>query len=374
MINTVLFDIDGVLLSEERCFDASALAVWELIHSPSYLGVISDSFTTDLDEPAIRRIREHIFDDDRILKFMKDRGLNSNWDMVFLAFSYQLIQLMAQAQSNKRAETAKLISGDIDHHTLDKIGDALPTHVKPSFATFIKDFETCPVGEDRLFQHLNELAYQKLGVSASFSRDNALWEIGRGAYQEWYVGDQYVEKAMGKKAFQPGKKGFLHDERALAPKEEIAQLFHSLKQKGLTLGIGTGRPDIETYEPLNTLGVTPFVDQQRIVTSDDALRAEVSTLTVESLGKPHPYTYLQGYFGKRVDASTVLNTPLPLPNAKDILIVGDSVADALAAQKIGARFAAVLTGLTGKEARRTFEQLNADDILDNVCEMPTILV
>lgn len=31
MIKTILFDVDGVMLSEERYFDASALTVWEFL-------------------------------------------------------------------------------------------------------------------------------------------------------------------------------------------------------------------------------------------------------------------------------------------------------------------------------------------------------
>lgn len=35
----VIFDIDGVLLSEERYFDVSALTVWEILYSPAYMGL-----------------------------------------------------------------------------------------------------------------------------------------------------------------------------------------------------------------------------------------------------------------------------------------------------------------------------------------------
>ena len=38
----VIFDIDGVLLSEERYFDVSALTVWEILYSPAYMGLPSE--------------------------------------------------------------------------------------------------------------------------------------------------------------------------------------------------------------------------------------------------------------------------------------------------------------------------------------------
>ena len=33
----VIFDVDGVLLSEERYFDIAALTVWEILYSPKYM-------------------------------------------------------------------------------------------------------------------------------------------------------------------------------------------------------------------------------------------------------------------------------------------------------------------------------------------------
>ena len=39
----VIFDVDGVLLSEERYFDVSALTVWEWLYSPYYMGLANDS-------------------------------------------------------------------------------------------------------------------------------------------------------------------------------------------------------------------------------------------------------------------------------------------------------------------------------------------
>ncbi|PTJ68569.1 HAD family hydrolase, partial [Mammaliicoccus sciuri] len=35
----VLFDVDGVFLSEERCFDVSALTVYEILYSEAFLNL-----------------------------------------------------------------------------------------------------------------------------------------------------------------------------------------------------------------------------------------------------------------------------------------------------------------------------------------------
>ena len=36
MYKMILFDVDGVFLSEERCFDTTALTVWELLDAPAF--------------------------------------------------------------------------------------------------------------------------------------------------------------------------------------------------------------------------------------------------------------------------------------------------------------------------------------------------
>lgn len=41
-MKSVLFDVDGVFLSEERCFDVSALTVYELLMDQMYLGLKPD--------------------------------------------------------------------------------------------------------------------------------------------------------------------------------------------------------------------------------------------------------------------------------------------------------------------------------------------
>ncbi len=56
-------------------------------------------------------------------------------------------------------------------------------------------------------------------------------------------------------------------------------------------------------------------------------------------------------------------------NCIDTLIVGDSLADLLCARQIGCKFAAVLTGLSGKKARAELEARGADFVLDAVAEI-----
>ncbi|MED3564477.1 HAD family hydrolase, partial [Bacillus xiapuensis] len=188
-----------------------------------------------------------------------------------------------------------------------------------------------------------------------------------------YVGDENVLESTGRPSVQLGKEGFLANETTLAPKEEIAELFHFLKNSGYKIGIGTGRPALETLLPFKHLNWLQVFNQKHIVTADEVLVAEREFPQEGSLSKPHPYTYILAEQGKGASLADYLNTPLPLENGEEILVVGDSLADLLAARTLGCKFAAVLTGLSGKDARSEFEKHEADYILDSVLDVKNIL-
>ena len=374
MYRTILFDVDGVLLSEERYFDASALCVWELLGSPQYLG-LDLGFTPAPDEPTIRRVRRAVFADDRVLSFIKSRGLNSNWDMVFLTFSFQLLLLLEQLAREDRAFVRDVLSGPIDRDVLQEIGArARGLGFTPQYAAFVDAFAPSPAVKAELLLYLNAIAAQRTGVeTAIFSRNSALWELCREAFQEWYLGDRLYEETTGRPPSQAGKRGFLEDEIPLAPPEALRALLRSLRERGIRLGVGTGRPTTETVVPLSALGLLEFFDPNAVVTASDVLAAERAHPDAAPLAKPHPYTYLKALFGKTTPDDAVLRAALPVDGADSVLIVGDSLADLLAARRIGCRFAATLTGLEGAKARETFAEHRADHILNDVTQLVTVL-
>ena len=71
MVKTVLFDVDGVLLSEERYFDASSLTVWEVFHSNHYLGLGPEKYKTEFSDEEIATIRATVFENDLVLNYFK---------------------------------------------------------------------------------------------------------------------------------------------------------------------------------------------------------------------------------------------------------------------------------------------------------------
>jgi phosphoglycolate phosphatase-like HAD superfamily hydrolase len=371
---TVLFDVDGVFLSEERCFDASALSVWELLHAPHFLALPQAEHDVQPEESAIRLIRDRVFDRNRVLDWMKTRGLNSNWDMVYLAFAGQLLLLLKHLYPTHPTEVKKFVSQPITEEALAGIqqwAGKEKNGIAPEFARFPELF----AGQEQLdkmalLTYFNTLASDWFGVEVKqFSRNSALWECCYSVYQEWYLGDELYRKSEGVDVRMPGKVGFLQQEIPIVAPERMGEMLKLLKEKGITVGIGTGRTFEETAVPLKQLGLFGLFDKSHIATASDVIAAEEAYPEKAPLGKPEPYTYIKALLGASSSIEACLDCALPLAEGAEILIVGDSVADFLAARKMGCAFAATLTGLTGKAARAKFEQLRADYILDDVTEL-----
>ncbi|MFD2371813.1 HAD family hydrolase [Brevibacillus sp. GCM10020057] len=377
MIKTILFDVDGVMLSEERYFDASALTVWELLYSPQYLGLKGDSFTPAPAESDIRRVREQVFAKDEVLHFIKARGINSNWDMVFLTFSYQLIRLVEALQDKLGEKVTGLLKGQVDREQLVRLrewGASFAPDFAVDYAAFTADFAKGSAQKAEMLLYLNQIARERCGVETDmFSRNSDLWQLCQQTFQEWYLGDERVAASIGRETMQPGKKGFLTDEIPIVPPAEMIELFRTLKEKGYMLGIGTGRPTIETHVPLSEIKVLEWFDPDRVVTASHVLEAEEEYPELAPMSKPHPFSYVKGLLGLSTPNSDVVNFSLPIANGEEVLIVGDSPADFLAARSIGCKFAATLTGLSGQEARAKFEEVKADYILNDVREILSIL-
>jgi phosphoglycolate phosphatase-like HAD superfamily hydrolase len=376
MIKTILFDVDGVMLSEERYFDASALTVWEFLYSPQYVGLAGEKFTPAPEEAQIRRVREQVFAHDEVLNFIKSRGINSNWDMVFLAFSYQLIRLI-EAVKTQVPEATSLLVEQIDRPQLAKVKEWAATYApdfQVDYAAFTADFAKGSAQKAEMLLYLNQIAKERCDISTEmFSRNSDLWQLIQKTFQEWYLGDERVAASIGRETMQPGKKGFLSDEIPIVPPQEMVELFRTLKEKGYTLGIGTGRPTIETHVPLSEMNILEWFDPNRVVTASHVLDAEEAFPSFAPMSKPHPYSYIKGLLGLDAPISDAVHFSLPIENGEEVLIVGDSLADFLAARSIGCKFAATLTGLSGQDARSKFEEEKADFILDDVRDILSIL-
>ncbi|GLG01173.1 haloacid dehalogenase [Alicyclobacillus hesperidum subsp. aegles] len=361
MYTTVLFDIDGVMLSEERYFDASALTVHELLTSTSFLGLrsISPAFSPAPDDSVIGQIRKDVFQRDQVLERLKNVGVNANWDMVYFVFVAELDALLRQSVSDRAfaMQIASALTGGWTVEALQAIGDAARANGIEHIVRW-DAYDTLYAGCHSRAE-LMDAAAKALSQHCSGGDPHDLWNIGQATFQEWYLGDGYTGKTTG-------KQGFLTSEYAIVPPDAFSELLTELKQKGIAMGVATGRPRIETHVPLTHFGWLQHFDLAHVTTASDVVEAEEQCPSARPLSKPHPFSYLRSLTGDH-DVESLLACELPLFDMKDkVLIVGDSIADGLAAQRLGASFAAVLTGLEGEGARPKFERLGADYIFENV--------
>lgn len=363
MFKTVLFDIDGVMLSEERYFDASALTIHELLSSPSFMGLTTSarSFTTDLNDLHIQNIRQSVFQNNVTLEALKNVGVNANWDMVYLCFVAELATVLRQFRGDKR-ELQTMIQAGWTREALQGIGSALCQSVD-GYSVEWTGYRTV-YASAKSRTDLFSLARNTLGEQLAVDDidEHGLWTLCQETFQEWYLGDEY----SGKEAH---KAGFLTSEIPIVDPPKLADFFGMLTQNGISIGIATGRPRTETEVPLSVFGWWQHFRPDRVSTASEVLEAESVVPSARPLSKPSPYSYLRSLKASS-DVVQLLDIQLPIEGLKeDVLIIGDSIADALAAKRLGVSFAAVLTGLEGEAARPKFEELQADYIFNDVLQV-----
>ncbi len=133
-------------------------------------------------------------------------------------------------------------------------------------------------------------------------------------------------------------------------------MFQQIKQKGYKISIATGRKLIETEIPFKQNNWLEEFDEEYIATVSDA--EDVSKLLKCKIpDKPYPFIYYCAMFGrKKENYLNYLNGDILLDENDKYIIVGDSIADFLAAKKIGVSF----IGITG-----TYKFSSLENILKN---------
>ena len=106
MSNLIVFDLDGVITSEEAYWDAAGLTVHELLYSPRYWDVDGSTLGAGEQDKEDRQYRpaataeesrcisRAILPEPEILA-LKARAINSNWDVCYAAVCLRLINLLA---------------------------------------------------------------------------------------------------------------------------------------------------------------------------------------------------------------------------------------------------------------------------------------
>ncbi len=315
MYSKVIFDLDGVITTENTFWDAAALTTAEFLGVPLL---------------SPRELRAMLFYEDRLIRLVKNRGVNSNWDLVYLAVAFWETDGSALYAAIQREEG--------------------------------RAFE--------LYEKAGKKLAEKTGQALeTVRRGGPLWQEMADSMQEWFLGSRTFEAVYKKKA-RGERAGLWDKEEPIVEREALLKTLLFLKEKGVSLRIATARPLPEGREPLVRWGIFPYFDEEGAITHN-FIRAAEEKSGETGLGKPHPYIFLKAYFGKDFPDEAILSGAYE-KDFSDCLIVGDAGADLFAAQKMGADFAAVLTGVSGREARSFFEENGAKYILPDVTALPEI--
>ncbi len=371
-MKTVIFDVDGVLLSEKRYFDVSALTVWEWYYSPSFMHLGHEEVKAALGDEEIDALRARFWLDDAILIWLKKHGVNSNWDMTHAHIAATLWILLAQYQADGHSLDDIAIESMADVRAL---GRKLQAYAVPDAAAVMErlaDAVPDDAGKDEVFACLTAAIEASLETAALWSRlDSPLWQLHFEAFQEWYFGDELYEQTYGKAPYAPGKEGFLRREVPLGTAEGIRRMFQELKRRGYRLAVATGRSRMETAVPFAAYGWDEEFDPRHVATYTDV--DEASEMLGLSLDKPNPFAYYAGAFGAYPERyAAYVSRPDDFKDG-EYYIVGDSLADIWCAKAMGAVMIGTLTGLDGPAARAMFEAEQADYIVDSVEEILDIL-
>ena len=382
----IIFDMDGVITSEERYWDAAALTVWELLCSERYLGLERSSptlssafsaaaasfsspelpgFKTNPTIQEIASIRRTIFCADKVIRFFKARAVNSNWDLAYLTFCFHLFSLV-QHLADRNEDSWK---PSFDALLLDWAGDARGEELmKRLLALF-------PAGLEYRLGHGYDQSPDDTNTYLPFSA-TPLWKDMQEIFQEWYYGEKMFRELFRKEPGNHGKAPLYEKETPLIEVEKIKTVLSQLSSRGWKLGIATGRPTNELFYPLQSMGLWEYFQPDSVVTFDKVVQTENSlkgVLPSLTLGKPHPYPFLKAYWGELKRDEDLIAPPYPAPPPGMCWAVGDTMADLLAARQAGAAFIGVLSGAISPDNSDLFEKEGADAVLPDLTFLPDFL-
>ena len=327
--DTLIFDMDGVMTSEQGYWDSAALTVYEFLHSKKYFG--NEEVDLKTLAQSVKAVREEIFFSDKLITALKKKGVNSNWDLAYVTLAFYFIY--GSGEKEIFAAVDAMSDNVLDEYEI--IGEKLSECIH------------------------KDISYTK--------RNGGLWIEIFECFQEWYLGSELYEKTYNK-ASAKSKPGLIYDEEPLGTTEDLQKLTKELAAAGKRLCVATGRVSEEIVPHLKKWDIYKYFDQNAIISFDYVQRAE-KKLEGETLTKPHPYMFLKALYGSDYDDEKVVKGDYDKSKIFSTLVVGDAGADILAAQAMNADFCAVLTGVSGQEARGYFESLKSDYILDTVMNL-----
>ncbi|MFL5690786.1 MAG: hypothetical protein ACJ795_03200, partial [Ktedonobacteraceae bacterium] len=97
MSDLIIFDLDGVITSEEAYWDAAGLTLHELCYSPCYwqIDAACTQYIPVTTAKESRHVSRTIFPTSETLA-LKARAINSNWDTCYVTVCLHLIELLSR--------------------------------------------------------------------------------------------------------------------------------------------------------------------------------------------------------------------------------------------------------------------------------------
>jgi len=386
-VETIIFDMDGVMTSESEYWNSADLTVLELLYSGQFLGLKNGTMGTILHKPGVC-VELNRFVSESFIALLKNNGINTNWDLAFFSAALYMIDFVASVK--KKRGVRELFEGAFDANAIRKLGEMLPyreilvDHIDMAAAYFLgfrerrlakrgmggcdRDPEECA----RIFvDDLNAWRYEITGLEwPEFQREDEFWNLCRDLFQEWYLGDSLLENEGFSKEGSIPKEGMIWYENPIIPAFRIIATMAMLKEAGIILGVATGRPYREIMVPLHKWGLLHFFESRRLGTFREIQEAEKyfeERGDPKLLHKPNPYVYLRSIFpDSSIDELVGMELPIPEDMGAKILIVGDSLSDLMAARTIGCLSAVVMTGVMDLETASLMKKYDPDFILDDV--------
>lgn len=326
--DTVIFDLDGVITSEECYWDAAALTVWEYLNSDMYVG--KEKISVPSLNENYKKIRDTVFCSDKTIYTLKGKGVNSNWDLAYVTI------------------LVTMINADNDFEKVISYANDMSDNI-------LNEYEI-------LAQRASEVCG---GRTEDYLRSGIVWKKIQNCFQEWFLGDEIYRDVYAKEPEQSGKVGLVYKEQPVIAIDKVKAVIKELSLSK-RLCTATGRIFSEMDKPLSEWGIKKYFSPDGLCNYDHVTAAEKKlNLT---LTKPHPYMFLKALYGTDYDDEKIINGDLDRSKIEKVLIVGDAGADILAAKAMGADFCAVLTGVSGEAARGYFEELNAEYIFSSIAD------
>ena len=370
-ITTLIFDMDGVITSENKYWNTARITVWEILSSDSYIGLNNyfDEGDSFLDQLAL--LGKNVISSDFIYE-LKRRAVNSNWDLAFFVLSLHLISILHSLKETQPEFWIKFLNAN--SLSIEQQFTQLREFLSSQTCNFknsdivIGQFwqETESLTGTAVVEYLHPFSKAILNTDMHYLKPKGeLWKLCYHNFQEWYEGKGDYS---------------LPDDDTVVDLSELKQMFSKLCElRKYSLGIATGRPRSEVIHPMLALGLLSYFEGPRIATYDEVLQAEELASQLGKhvlLAKPHPFVLLKAIHPDE-DVRVLYTEEFQSLDRSYAAYIGDAASDVVAAKCSNCISIGVLTGCVDGRAIASQQKMLIDSgcnvILSSVFDLPNLL-